>query len=107
MSSFPAPLRRSAIAFFLLLATIVFFVPSAQQHVASASSEVSSTVTYGPDVPVNRTTALQDAAHAPQPPTIYDASVAPPPGVRLPKVTSAAYAVVERKCGAMILGDHV
>jgi D-alanyl-D-alanine carboxypeptidase (penicillin-binding protein 5/6) len=55
-------------------------------------------------VPANRTTALQDAAHAP---TIYDASVAPPPGVPLPKVTSASYAVVERKCGAMVLGDQV
>ena len=58
----PASLRRSAIAFLLLLATLVFFVPATKQHVVSAASEVSETLTYGPEVPANRTTALQDAA---------------------------------------------
>ena len=44
-------LRRSAISVFLLLATLVFLVPATKHHVVSAASEVSSVVTYGPDLP--------------------------------------------------------
>ena len=82
--------------FFFLLATLVFFVPAteAARGVGGLGGGLRARLPTAPEVPANRTTALPGRGPAP---TIYDASVAPPPGVALPKVTSAAYAVVERQ----------
>jgi D-alanyl-D-alanine carboxypeptidase len=107
----PASLRRTLASVVLLLATLVFFVPAATRAGASSPGDA---LVYGPELPpVNRigplydamaTTALHDAPLAPR---LRDAYVAPPPGVALPDVTSRAYAVVERGCGAVVLGSNV
>lgn len=114
-----APFRRTAITVFLLLASLVFFVPATKHRAVSAAWQAMD---YGPEVPANRMAPLQDAVastplldavattplrDANRAAAIYDASVAPPPGVALPKVSSTAYAVVERACGAMLLGSNV
>jgi D-alanyl-D-alanine carboxypeptidase (penicillin-binding protein 5/6) len=113
MPTTPASLRRTVVTVFLLLAALVFVVPATRSHVASAGLEPGD---YGPNVPVNRTSELADAATtgelrdaytaAPPGAILRDAYVSTPPGVALPEVTSKAYAIVERGCGAMVMGNN-